>query len=274
LHGVELPAQIGQYMNLLPELIAESFRLYTAERDNPVVVRPAIPILYFGDSTAYFQSPIKVITVALNPSRAEFPEHDRFWRFPAARSLGDGHPVDAPETLIKQALDDYFRGQPYRGWFNPSFERVLNGFGVSFYGAERGTALHTEIGSPLATDPTWSKLRNRQREMLRAGGVRLWHRLVESLDPDVMVQSTAAYHLETIEFAALTPMSPLCEFTHNANGTPRRRLYLVRQQRLRLPSGKQTFLVFAAAAQKPFAKASRIDQQRIGNAIAALLDRQ
>lgn len=47
-----------------------------------------MPILFFGDGNEYFSSELKVITLGLNPSRAEFPEEDRFQRFGAAREEG------------------------------------------------------------------------------------------------------------------------------------------------------------------------------------------
>ena len=46
-----------------------------------VVVQPSIPILFFGDSAAYFASSVKVITVGLNPSKKEFDGPDPFHRF-------------------------------------------------------------------------------------------------------------------------------------------------------------------------------------------------
>jgi hypothetical protein len=57
------------------------------------------------------------MTVGLNPSRLEFPATARFSRFPAAHDV-------YPEVLESHrhdeylaALSDYFRTDPYRGWF-------------------------------------------------------------------------------------------------------------------------------------------------------------
>src|ERR1700674_3514038 len=63
------------------DLIREAWQVYRQFADQPFLVKPSIPILFFGDSNRYFSSELKVITVGLNPSRIEFPEKDRFSRF-------------------------------------------------------------------------------------------------------------------------------------------------------------------------------------------------
>jgi len=65
----------------------------------PHIVRPSMPILFFGDSRRYECSTLKVITVGLNPSKLEFPNNDPFRRFPAAREL--------PPMLLNGSLDAY-----------------------------------------------------------------------------------------------------------------------------------------------------------------------
>lgn len=61
-------------------LIAGAFAAYHAARG--IRVDPSIPILYFGDLTAYENSPKRIVTVALNPSNVEFPSPST--RFPMA----------------------------------------------------------------------------------------------------------------------------------------------------------------------------------------------
>ena len=143
----------------MEELANEAWAAYRRAEAAGVtaLVRPSIPILFFGDYERYFLSPRRVITVGLNPSRIEFPDSDRFARFPAAR-YKDSQP---PETArVLRAIADYFREQPYDGWFKPAFEELLRGMGASYYDGAESTALHTDICSPLATDPTWSRLRS------------------------------------------------------------------------------------------------------------------
>src|SRR5260370_30230937 len=75
---------------VLNELIQESWQVYTRFEDQPFLVKPSIPILFFGDSDRYLSSELKVITLGLNPSKAEFPEKDSFCRFSKARTLYPG----------------------------------------------------------------------------------------------------------------------------------------------------------------------------------------
>lgn len=127
------------------ELAAASWELYrdAVDHGTAVPVRPSIPILFFGDEEKYISSPLKVITVGLNPSRLEFPGVDPFLRFPAARQIDPQQPaLDAH----LEALRAYFRVRPYSAWFRPAFEPILNGLAASYYeGTATSTALHTDI---------------------------------------------------------------------------------------------------------------------------------
>ena len=49
---------------------------------------------------------------------------------------------------------------------------------TSYYLGEASTALHTDICSPVATDPTWSRLSESDRTTLEADGGPLWHALL------------------------------------------------------------------------------------------------
>ena len=93
---------------------------------------------------------MRVLSVGLNPSLYEFPADSPFRRFP----LAEGVTLREPEPYL-DALSAYFRTDPYCSWFS-AFELMLNGLGASFYEGKPSTALHTDICSPVATDPTWS----------------------------------------------------------------------------------------------------------------------
>ena len=179
-----------------------SWDVYKHFENQPFLVKPSIPILFFGDSNRYFSSRLKVITLGLNPSRIEFPKQDRFLRFSKA---GHVHPPVAGDGSYRgylEALNGYFHkppNHPYTPWFN-SFEGLLNGLDCSYYGDAPNTALHTDLCSPLATDPPWSKLPNDVRRCLRQYGVSLWHSLVEFLSPDLIIASVARSHLGSISF--------------------------------------------------------------------------
>ena len=93
----------------ISNLILESWRIYRQFADQPFLVKPSIPILFFGDSDQYFSSELKVTTLGLNPSRVEFPEEDRFLRFSRARRVYPRILQGAFYSEYLQALNGYFR---------------------------------------------------------------------------------------------------------------------------------------------------------------------
>lgn len=106
--------------------------MYDEAKNGDFIVEPSVPILFFGDSNRYSRSKIRVVTVGLNPSKSEFPDDDRFRRFPEAQGT-------YPEILkgkhvekYLSALNNYFKKRPYGQWFG-SLEPVLNGLGSSYY---------------------------------------------------------------------------------------------------------------------------------------------
>ena len=129
-----------------------------------VRVSPAVPILLFGDFGAYSNSVLCVLTVGLNPSHQEFPANRPFKRFP----LAEDPAVREPGRYI-DSLSPYYRTCPYSCWFS-AFEPLLNGAGASYYTGHTSTVLHTDICSPVATNPTWSQLAMADQATLEADG--------------------------------------------------------------------------------------------------------
>ena len=226
------------------------------------MVRPSIPILWFGDSAAFSHSRVRVVTVGLNPSRVEFPDDDRFLRFPTARPL-TAPPASASEraTYIS-ALDSYFKLVPYRRWFDQGFERVLNGLSASYYEGNPNLALHTDLLSPLATDPTWGGLPNEDRASLIRGGPALWHKLIRVLQPDVIVASVARKHLDRILFPRIGRWSVI----HTVD---RDRPFVTEAVDLEVVPGMKTLLVFGRCVSIPFGSVSHDAKFAIGAAIGA-----
>jgi hypothetical protein len=249
----------------LRELAREAWQQHEqAERASlPHLVRPSIPILFFGDSAGFFSSPLRIITVGLNPSREEFPRASPFLRFPgserASRDDTDGYLA---------ALDAYFGTAPYTSWFNPSFEPLLRGLGASYYDAGSSVALHTDLCSPLATDPTWSRLDPHEQALLEPAGRRLWHELVEALQPDVVLISIGRRRLSKIVFPLIEPASVI----DIVDGHGRVRPYHVEAFRHKLASGKAPLFVFGPASQTPFGSISGVEKRRIGARILDVFD--
>jgi hypothetical protein len=217
-----------------------------------IVVSPSVPILYFGDSKAYARAPLKVITVGLNPSLKEFPSTDPWLRFPGARANGARPSVEG----YLDSLDAYFRTRPYRGWFDPGFEPILRGIGASYYS---GAALHTDIASPVATNPTWSGLK--ERRALVPDGAALWRELVEVLAPDVLLISVARRHLRHLGevrwrvFHIVERENPYEVLTASA-----------------VIGGRDVPVFFGRCVNIPFGSVAAAEKERIGSAIRGEVD--
>lgn len=231
------------------------------ERWPDVVTTDSRPIAWFGDSRRYATSPVKVVTAGLNPSQIEFPVSAPESRFPA----GAGE-VGASASY-QQSLDDYFHVDPYWAWFN-TFRCVLAGVGAGFApGAGLSTALHTDLGSPVATSPTWSKLGPSPRKGLAERGIGLWHELITELQPHVVLLSVAKKHLETIAFPALSEWEPLCYFPLPGGGTY---TALIRWFEI---SDRPTAVVWGQAAVTPFQLIPQLARHELGHQTRIALTR-
>jgi hypothetical protein len=132
--------------------------------------------------------------------------------------------------------------------------------GASFYPGRDAIALHTDIGTPLATDPTWSRLTDAARAVLSGPGRRIWHSLVEYLQPDVILLSVAARHLASIQFPRAHPPTEIFR-------VERKRRYVVTATTLQLAGGKHPRLIFGRAVTTPFGLISNDDKRTLGRTI-------
>ena len=158
----------------------------------------------------------------------------------------------------------YFETEPYSGWFS-AFEPLLNGLGSSFYkkSSASSRALHTDLCSPVATDPTWSGLDEANRQSLEADGTPLWHKLLEKLQPQVVLLSVAQHYLEHIQFEPLTDWETLHTFTKTANGAPLQQPYSISVRWYNV-GGQMCMFAFGRAAQTPFGLLANTHKQEAG----------
>jgi hypothetical protein len=248
-----------QIMSDVSRLASAAWKLHGAFTHTPYLVQPSVPILYFGDLEAYWRSPLRIVTVGLNPSKTEFPTARPFSRFPSAEHLarlGGSLNDDSIRTYLG-ALNAYFRTQPYYQWFDGAYRSLLAGMDASFYSDRASTAIHTDLCSPLATDPTWSKLDRSARTLLSERGTRLWHDLVEHLQPDIALVSVAEGLLGQVHLQAVTGWETIYV-------VERDNPYPVTGRRVRLQSGRSQLLVFGRAAQLPFGLVSHAAQYELG----------
>lgn len=233
------------------------------QRDAPSVrqVSPRVPILYFGDFEGFKMSACRIVTVALNPSLAEFPEASPFQRFPSLRSYSKCY---HDNFRLQKAYNEYFKINPYRKWFG-NFEMVLNGFDASFFDScgYKNTALHTDLLSPVATNPTWSKLNKTDKDTISKRGVDLWHSLIRFLDPDILIISVAKRYLDQIRF-------PKLEKTVELFSVPDKVRKRVTTYPVSLSGKKHANLIYATPAQVPFGYLSHDEKRGIGACFSQL----
>ncbi len=237
----------------------------------PGVVPCSIPIPFFGDVAAYIMSEVRVITVGLNPSDREFPANRPRFDIPRGLSGAEG---------LEATLGDYFKVHPYNGWFH-SFEAVLSGLSASYYPAGSrfrkapdqalNTALHLDVCSPIATDPTWSspELPSSTRALLTARGNVIFRRLVDLLRPDIVIASVAAHHMIPFH-PAFASMSGWWEILRHDDTVGGKRLPSPLLVRGFAPDGDSPHLiVLGSAANIPFGRFSGDRKRQAGAAILA-----
>lgn len=234
--------------------VALAWQAFDRVADRTCRVTPAAPVLFFGDLDAYLASPLRVVSVGLNPSLHEFPADKPFRRFPLAEGARE-------LSRYLDAMAAYFCTDPYSGWFN-AFEPLLNGLGASYYTGTASTALHTDICSPVATDPTWNGLDKANQAVLEADGRPLWHMLLKELRPKVVAISVSKVHLKSIEFVPRSDWKIIHTFDRKSDGAPRSpyevcaRWYNV--------GGERSLFVFGRAAQKPFGTLADSQKEQAG----------
>ncbi len=163
----------------LREIMDEYISDFFLKKDLDFVVKTSIPIVWFGDIEKYKDSPKKVITVGLNPSFHEFSE-----------KRIDIHREDLCADKLYCALNNYFKKNPYLTYFN-HFKKILETQNATYHIGLWGksTAIHIDVFSSIATNPTWGKLNKFQQDKINQFG--LFKKLQDYLSPDVILISTA-----------------------------------------------------------------------------------
>ena len=237
--------------------VAGAWRAFGHATASPHRVCPSLPILFFGNHHAYLSSKMRVLTVGLNPSLHEFPVDDPFRRFP----LADDVSASEPDRYLA-ALSAYFGTDPYRGWFS-AYEPLLAGLEASYYEGQLSTVLHTDICSPVATDPTWSRLDHAVQQELEKDGGPLWHDLLQVLQPQIVVVSVARRHLSRIQFRALNGWRVVHVFERTQSGTPRKQPVAVSTRSYEIGDAA-ALVVFIPAAQKPLGRLGTTQKREAG----------
>jgi hypothetical protein len=258
----------------IEELAKEALELYRRREIQRLgeVIKGVIPILYFGDYKTYQKSKLKIITIGLNPSLAEFP-HKSFSRFPKAKSPASASAwadrTDAASIdRYLDSLNAYFthEADPYMKWFK-TFCPLLEGLGAGFKPGRDNTALHTDLCTPIATNPTWGPLNQNSRDVLKEPGNALWHKLINTLKPDILLFSSAKSYLKDIEFSLRKNWKTIHKIPFKDDGTPRKIPYTI-QQLIYDVAGKNCHLLYGSPANvTPFSGISDAEKLCTGKII-------
>lgn len=264
----------------LMDLVDEAWRQYDRFRSPAGHVAEYPPILYVGDEKDYRKTHLRIVTVSLNPSRQGIEGRDA--EFPGWLGLSVPAIGQEPDRYIA-GLNSFFRAEPEKKkvWFR-SFENVLSGMEASYYdGKSRddgqnltSPVLHTDLCSPLMTDPNWSGLGEECEwvsKALQDDGIRLWHRLVEFLKPNIILASIARPHFGDMRFTCWNKNHDLAnvETWHEIHTVTRKNPYVVRGTYVRFfdDDGDKHLLVWGKAAQTPFGSVSYGQMTEIGKSI-------
>ena len=250
-------------MKISNKILKNALDHFNDYKDQSYTVNPSLPILFFGDTEEYFKSEFKVITVGKNPSNVEFKlkkeDGYSYVRFPDFKN-------DEPSLL--DSLNNYFKVKPYSKWFN-SFEPFLNGLDGSFYpGDNKNRVVHTDICSPIPTDPTWTKLSDNDQRILFREGFRLWKELVLELKPDLEEITIDKKYLYYLDLKKVD--EPIYSLNNKLDGTPRSKPYDLEHYELSLGDFK-TNLVYGDAANMPFGTISNEEKVKMGKVVLKTL---
>lgn len=244
--------------NDLLELAKVTQSYYLKNSELPEVVNPSIPIMYFGDYEAYEKSKLKIITVGLNPSNIEFQKDSKsslsYFRFPK---------WEKDKNYI-EALNDYFKtDQSYDNWFDRGYENVLSGLDASYYSKKQknNIVLHTDIFTPIATNPTWTKLSNIARIKLQNDGFEIWKKLVEILKPDIIL---SALSKKDSTYIKLNNKTDLIKIDYTKDGKQHKRPYAIQKAIY-----NNTYIVLGKTVNIPFGDISHEKKIEIGKLIMA-----
>lgn len=235
------------------------------------VINGTINIDWFGDQKKYEKSPIKIITVGLNPSGIEFSV-DKIHKTPNV-SLRFGHipahqiPKYPSTGNFPNAWNNYFNFNPYK-WFGQGFEHVLRGLNASYGGKllQNGeevscTAIHTDLCTPWATDPTWSQESSKVKIALTKNYTFPdWVNLVVAIKPDIIIACIPQKYRKAL--MGSKPLTDIIHIVHTKTGARRNRPVIIRADVY-----QGALIVFGQTQNVPFGNVSTLQKNRIGQII-------
>lgn len=177
----------------MEKIIKDSFDFNSALDSSLVVTdangKRAIPILWFGDLNEYKESPVRILTVGINPSDREFKDNkgniNFDFRFYGSTEIDLNNPNYCDYTdILNRYFKDGSQSHPYMRWFNKN-EAALNGLGASYFGGNNMlTSIHIDLRAPIATPIKWSDIEDIDAYNR---GISIFKEVVNELQPDIML---------------------------------------------------------------------------------------
>jgi len=130
--------------------------------------------------------------------------------------------------------------------------------------------LHTNLCSPFATDIAWSKLKNSAQYTFSREGRKFWHRLIEILEPDIILFSIAREYLERVMFRK-SGWKIYKSITKKKDGSPRSKPYNIEITESRSNS-KKIYLVYGQPAYLPFGSLSYNIKLKLGEDLMTIFN--
>ncbi|MCL1881186.1 MAG: hypothetical protein FWF76_03320 [Oscillospiraceae bacterium] len=187
----------------LDNLIQEYWKDFVGKEKADYVIKPAFPIVWFGNIEKYFSSSIKIVTAGLNPGK-EFQEGSCFHSLDYNEIYENYQTKDLDEKgieLLKSNLNDYFNEcqerYPNNHYFKP-FDNILREFGSSYFEGLDNVAIHISTQSAIATDPFWNGLvKTLSKEELKTFvNIELSQKLIDLLKPNLIITSVEKKKVE------------------------------------------------------------------------------
>ena len=179
----------------LKKIMQDYVENFNQANTNPIlkdnIVSNSIPVIWFGNIEKYCSSSLKVVTVGLNPSCSEFLNDRKqqlaFRRFDRIELKNYD---DVRLNALYNTLNRYFETHPYE--YFKHYNELLKAIKASYYSnMELNTAIHIDVYSAIATDPIYGKLDKKVQLTLKMRGVELYKKLVNYLEPDVILFSAS-----------------------------------------------------------------------------------
>lgn len=175
-----------QNLKSLKDIVARGFKELEIAAKTNIAKSDWIPIPFFGDVEKYLKSELRVVTVGLNPSDAEFEDFKKGGKGPFSHFFDLDDSLSKEDKVI-QACKTYFENRPYKNWFQ-NYNVLLKGLGIcnnKFY----ENAIHIDIATTVATNPTWSDLDEKHKRSLAKLGEENWDEIIQLTNPQLIVCS-------------------------------------------------------------------------------------